>query len=69
MPSYQVVDLSMRYHFKINDINASLYANVNNLLDTEYIADATDGASFDFDTATVYYGFGRTWSLSLRLRF
>jgi len=69
MPSYQVVDVNARYNFRIGDLNASLYANVNNLLDTEYIADATDGASFNYDTATVYYGFGRTWSLSFRLRF
>jgi len=64
-----VVDVNARYNFRIGDLNASLFANVNNLLDTEYIADATDGASFNYDTATVYYGFGRTWSLSFRLRF
>jgi iron complex outermembrane recepter protein len=69
MPAYQVLDLSVRYNFRISDLNASIFANINNLLDTEYIADATDGASFDFDTATVYYGFGRTWSLNFRVRF
>ncbi len=69
MPSYQVFDLNARYNFRVGDFNASLVANVNNLFDTVYIADATDGASFDYNTATVYYGFGRTWSLSLRLRF
>ncbi|MFO7978433.1 MAG: TonB-dependent receptor, partial [Bacteroidales bacterium] len=57
MPSYQVVDLSARYNFRIADLNASLFAKVDNVLDTEYIADATDGSSFDFDTATVFYGF------------
>ncbi|MDR4989281.1 MAG: TonB-dependent receptor [Bacteroidales bacterium] len=69
MPAYQVVDLSLRYRFRIKDLNASMFANVNNLLDTSYIADATDGASFDYDTAVVYYGFGRTWSLSFRINF
>lgn len=69
MPSYQVFDLHLRYRFQISDLNASMFANVNNLFDTSYIADATDGASFDFDTATVYYGFGRTWSLSFRVNF
>ena len=69
MPSYQVVDMNLRYRFQINNLNASMFANVNNLLDTRYIADATDGASFDYDTATVYYGFGRTWSLSFRVNF
>jgi len=61
--------MNLRYRFQINDLNASMYANVNNLFDTRYIADATDGASFDYDTATVYYGFGRTWSLSFRVNF
>jgi len=61
--------MNLRYRFQINDLNASMYANVNNLFDTRYIADATDGASFNYDTATVYYGFGRTWSLSFRVNF
>ncbi len=69
MPSYQVVDMSLRYRFQVGDLNASMFANVNNLFDTSYIADATDGATFNFDTATVYYGFGRTWSLSFRINF
>jgi len=69
MPSYQVFDLSIRYHFRISDMNASIFANVNNLFDTEYIADATDGASFNYDTAIVFFGFGRTWSLNFRVRF
>ncbi len=69
MPSYQVFDLSVRYRFQISDLNASMFANVNNLFDTSYIADATDGPSFSYDTATVYYGFGRTWSLSFRINF
>jgi iron complex outermembrane recepter protein len=69
MPDYQVVDLSVRYRFQIAGMNTSMFANINNLLDTVYIADATDGASFDYDTATVYYGFGRTWSLSFKVNF
>lgn len=69
MPSYQVFDLNARYNFRIGDLNASIVGNLNNLFDTAYIADATDGASFDYNTATVYYGFGRTWSMSFKLRF
>ncbi len=69
MPAYQVLDLNVRYRFKISGMNASMFANINNLLDTSYIADATDGASFNYDTAIVYYGFGRTWSLSFRVNF
>ncbi len=69
LPSYHLVDASIRYDFKLGEFNASLYGKVNNVLDTEYIADATDGSSHSYDTATVYLGFGRTWSLSFRLRF
>ena len=69
MPSYQLLDASLRYDFKMGNQNASVFGKVNNLLDTEVIRDANDGTSHDFDTALVYYGFGRTWSLSLRIRF
>ncbi len=69
MPSYHLLDVNLKYDFKLGDFNATLFAKVNNLFDTEYIADATDGTSHNFDTATVYYGFGRTWSASLRIRF
>jgi iron complex outermembrane recepter protein len=69
MPDYQLFDASLRYDFKLADFNASVFAKVNNIFDTEYIADGTDGSSLDFDTATGYYGFGRTWSMFLRIRF
>lgn len=69
MPSYQLVDLNLRYRFKVAGLNATLISNINNLFDTEAIRDATDGRSFDYDTATVYYGWGRTWTTSLRIKF
>ncbi len=69
MPSYQLVDLNMRYRFEIAGLNATLIANINNLFDTEAIRDATDGRSFNYDTALVYYGWGRSWTTTLRIRF
>lgn len=69
LPSYHLVDFNLKYDFKIGNLNATLFGRVNNLLDTEYIADATDGSTYDYRSATVYYGFGRTWSGSLRIRF
>jgi outer membrane receptor protein involved in Fe transport len=50
-------------------LNATLFGNVNNLLDTEYISDATDGGTHDYTTARVYYGWGRSWSIGLKIRF
>ncbi len=69
MPSHQLVDLSLRYRFKIAGMDATLQANINNLFNTEAIRDATDGRSFDYDTALVYFGWGRTWTTSFRVRF
>ncbi|MFO7874282.1 MAG: TonB-dependent receptor [Bacteroidales bacterium] len=69
MPSYQMMDVNMRYRFQIAGMNASLIANVNNVFDTEAIRDATDGRSFDYDTALVYYGWGRSWTTTLKIDF
>lgn len=69
MPSYQIVDLNMRYRFEIAGMDASFIFNVNNVFDTEAIRDATDGRSFNYDTALVYYGWGRSWTTTLRVRF
>lgn len=69
MPSYQIVNAFCKYRFKLGDYNATLYGNVHNLLDTEYIADAYDGTYHDAYSSYVYYGFGRTWSLGFKLKF
>jgi outer membrane receptor protein involved in Fe transport len=47
---------------------------INNLLDQEYITDAQDltpttSASDEWKNTAVLYGFGRTYSISLRVRF
>ena len=69
MPSYQLFDLNASYNFEIGGLNATLFCNINNLFDTEAIRDATDGPSYDYDTAVVYYGWGRTWTTTLRVDF
>lgn len=69
MPSYQLFDLSARYRFKIAGLNATLIGNINNIFNTEAIRDATDGRSFDHNTALVFYGWGRSWTTTLRIRF
>ena len=43
---------------------------VNNLLDNEYIVDAVDGSDHDWKSAyRVFYGFGRTYSVKLKINF
>ncbi len=69
MPSYTLADFNVKYKFKIAGLNAAVYGKINNILDTEYIADATDGVNHDYATSPVFYGFGRTWSVALKLRF
>ena len=69
MPNYQLVDMFMRYRFNLGPYRATLVGNVNNLFDTEYISDARDGASHTWTDAEVYYGWGRSWSVSLKINF
>jgi hypothetical protein len=69
VPAYGLFDANVRYDFKIGNFDATIYGNVINLFDTEYISDADDGSSNDWRTAQVYYGIGRTWSTGLRVNF
>jgi len=80
LPNFNLFDLHMGYQFDImNKYNVSLKLSVINLLNTEYIWDATnnDGygpyASFyqDFDatSATVFFGTGRTVNAMLLVSF
>ncbi|WP_018668245.1 TonB-dependent receptor [Bacteroides gallinarum] len=70
IPSYSTFDLSAGYTFDFGKVRATLSGNINNLFDQEYIADARDGSSHDWETATrVLYGFGRTYSVRLKFNF
>ncbi len=69
MPNVGLVDVNTNYKFKIAGLDASVFGKVNNLLNTEYVADATDGASHDENSALVYFGFGTTWSTGLKISF
>jgi len=69
VPAYGLFDANARYNFAIGPFDATLYANIINLFNTEFISDADDGADNDWKTARVYYGLGRTWSTGLRVNF
>ncbi len=69
MPSYQLFDVNLKYDFKINGLNSTFYAKVNNLFNEEYVSDALDGNDHSWQTATIYYGVGTTWSFGLKVRF
>lgn len=85
LPAHQLVDLNLRYRFKIAGLDATLISNINNLFNTSVIRDATDGVTMEEqlidgqltqvpiygrpENALVYYGWGRTWTTSIRIRF
>lgn len=69
VPGAGTFDVNARYRFKISNLDASIRGNVHNLLDKEYIADADSGTSGTWEDAVVFYGFGRTGSVSLKINF
>lgn len=67
MPTYSLLDVNTRFNFNIGTFKASLFANVNNLFNTEYISDANDAAMLS--QASVFFGFGRTYTTGLKINF
>lgn len=65
-------DLSASYGFKLGGVRATLYANLNNMFDQEYITDAYTPANGPANWQTAYgvfYAFGRTFSVKLKVNF
>lgn len=73
MPSAFTFDGGVSYNFKLGNLDATWFANCNNLLNERYITDALDNGAktggHDWQDATVFYGFGRTWSMSMKVKF
>jgi len=75
LPSYGLVDLGATFTM---GMGWSLRANINNLLNTTYIAESNSNIHATAGSETwngvdknnsVWFGFGRTWNLSLRYQF
>lgn len=70
MPNAGIMNLNANYKFNIGEVKATLFGNINNLLNTVYISDATDlNTTHDWRGVSVYYGFLETWSLGLKINF
>ena len=69
IPDAVTFDLNANYRFKISEFDAVLVGNINNLFDNAYISDATDGGDHTWKTAMVMYGWGRTFSMNLKIKF
>tara|TARA_R110002050_G_scaffold110892_1_gene223518 strand:+ start:26 stop:2554 length:2529 start_codon:yes stop_codon:yes gene_type:complete len=68
VPSFHLFDMGVSHGFDFGPFDATLNGKINNLFDVEYISDSDDidgtaGSSY------VYYGAGRTYSVSLKVKF
>ncbi len=77
-PAYGLFDLHANYDlpFHLSGVKVRLFAHVFNLLDTEYVRDATDNSRFnafdydhDADDAEVYFGLPRTFNIGLNIYY
>lgn len=72
IPFGNELDLNASYSFNIGKVGATIIGNVNNLCNNNYVKDAyTAGTSRgDWDNAyRVFYSFGRTYSIKLKINF
>lgn len=66
------LDLSASYRFKIGNVNATIYGNIYNVCNYNYVKDAytmSDAAGTWDNAFRVFYAFGRTYSLKLKINF
>ena len=75
LPSFGLVDFGATF---FTGSGWSLRANINNLLDTTYIAESNSNIHTGAGSTTwngvdvrnsVWFGFGRTWNVSLKYKF
>lgn len=70
IPESHLFDLFASYSFPLGSTRATLSGNVNNVFDQEYIADATDGGDGTWQSANrIFYGFGRTYTVRMKISF
>jgi outer membrane receptor protein involved in Fe transport len=70
IPDSHTFDLNASYTFDMGGFRSTLSGNINNLFDQEYISQAYDGANHDWQSAyRIFYGFGRTLSVRLKVNF
>ncbi|PRX44444.1 TonB-dependent receptor [Salegentibacter salegens] len=69
IPSYGLLDAGLTHKFEFGGFEATLNSNVNNVLDTEYVSFGFDGSGSNAGTASVWYGFGRTYTVGMKINF
>ncbi|MFN6378937.1 MAG: TonB-dependent receptor [Flavobacteriales bacterium] len=70
MPSYYTLDLNLGYSAKIfKDYKLGFRVNLINITDQRFVTDATNGSTFDINTAEVFFGMGFRWNVGLNFTF
>ena len=70
LPAYNLIDLHFGYDLPIEipgDINLQLFGHVFNLLDSNYITDATDGGAHTADDAEIHFGLQRRFNVGVSI--
>ena len=70
VPTGQQFDFYANYSFRIGSCDAVIFGNINNVFDNEYIVDAYNGDDSTWQSAyRVFYAFGRTYSVKMKVSF
>ena len=69
MPSYQLVDLGLKYDFKVGGMNTTLTEIFTTYLTLSILVMLMTVLLTTLIQQTVYYGFGRTWNMSIKVKF
>lgn len=69
IPAYSILDLHFSYPFEIMDQSARFGLSCFNAFDSNHIIRGEDGAGHTLKTFSGFWGFGRTFSFSLRINF
>jgi len=69
IPAYQTLDLHLECPFRVGKLSARADAGCLNALNGKYIIRGQDGDSHTINDFSGFWGFGRTFYLSLKLEF
>lgn len=70
LPAYMLWDAGVSYNIDFDRFGLGFNVNVNNVLDELYIQEATDDPSaMALEDLSGFFGFGRTWTAGVVLRF